>query len=98
MSPRRQFLKSLGQSFVSGLVAALVANAVWLAITGGTPSYLTTLATSQVVTWLYGARQAYRFHRKWQAVLASYERPALGEGIDIPHRPPVDNDRDGGAA
>jgi hypothetical protein len=34
--------------------------------------------------------QAARFHRKWLAVLDAYRRPALGEGIDIPHRPPTD--------
>jgi hypothetical protein len=36
--------------------------------------------------------QAYRLNRDWQRVMASYNLPALGEGIDIPHRPPVEEE------
>jgi hypothetical protein len=96
MSMRLQFLKAAVESFAAGAVAGLVANVAWFLATGDLPSLLTAVIAAQVVTSLWGAGQALRFRRKWQAVLASYNRPALGEGIDIPGRPPLD-DEDGAA-
>ncbi|BCM70932.1 hypothetical protein EASAB2608_06266 [Streptomyces sp. EAS-AB2608] len=90
MNTRLQFLKVLAGSFASGAVAALAVNAGWWLVTGDIPSLVTTLITSQIVTSGWGAAQALRFHRKWQQVIAAYDRPALGEGIEIPHRPPAD--------
>lgn len=92
MSARAQFLKAAVESFASGAAAAAVFNAVyWLAVRD-LPSLVTTLIASQVVTWVWGGVQAYRLNREWQRVMASYNLPALGEGIDTPHRPPVDED------
>lgn len=92
MSARAQFLKAAVESFASGAAAALVVNATyWLAVRDF-PSLVTSLIASQVVTWVWGGVQAYRLNREWQRVMASYNLPALGEGIDIPHRPPVDED------
>lgn len=97
MSPRVQFLKSLAGSFGSGAVAAAVVNAGWWLTTGGLPSSLTTLIAAEVVTGVWSAWQALQFYRSWQAVVASYRMPALGEGIEIPHRLPADDEQhDGG--
>ena len=96
MSTRLQFLKILGESFAAGAAAALVVNTVWFAVTGGLPSLVTSLIAAEIVTALWSAGQAWRWRRKWLTVLASYRRPALGEGIDIPGRPPLD-DEDGAA-
>lgn len=95
MNTRLQFLKAAVQSVAAGFAAGLVANALWLTFTGHTPSLLVSLLAADVVTALYGAGQAIRFHRKWQQVLASYNQPALGEGIEIPHRPPADEPEGG---
>ncbi|KUN02780.1 hypothetical protein AQI95_24890 [Streptomyces yokosukanensis] len=96
MNTRLQFLKAAVQSVAAGFAAGLVANALWLTSTGHTPSLLVSLLAADAVTALYGAAQAIRFRRKWQAVLFSYNQPALGEGIEIPHRPLVDEQHDGG--
>lgn len=99
MSTRTQFLKAAAQSFAAGATTGLFVNAVWFVATGQTPSLLTAVIAAQIVTSLWGAGQAIRFRRKWQRVLASYQRPALGEGVDTPHRPPADDEQgDGGAA
>ena len=94
MSARADILKAVTASFASGAAAAAVVNAAYWLTTGNLPSLVTSLVASQVVTWAWGGAQAYRLNRKWQAVLASYNLPALGEGIDTPHRPPLD-DEDG---
>jgi hypothetical protein len=94
MSTRPPYLVIAFHSFLAGAVAALAVNAVWFAATGHLPSLLTTLIATEAVTTVWSIGQAARFRRKWQAVLDAYERPALGEGIDIPNRPPVD-DEDG---
>jgi hypothetical protein len=96
MNTRAQFLKAAVASFASGAAAAAVFNAAYWLVVRDFPSLVTSLIASQVVTWVWGGAQAYRLNRKWQRVLASYNLPALGEGIDIPHRPPVD-DEDGAA-
>ncbi|MFM9616771.1 hypothetical protein ACKI14_02275 [Streptomyces turgidiscabies] len=94
MRARAQFLKAVVESFASGVVAAAGFNGGYWLATGEFPSLVTSLIASQLVTWVWGGQQAYRMNRKWQAVLDAYERPALGEGIDIPNRPPLD-DEDG---
>lgn len=92
MSTRPPYLIVALHSALAGAATALVVNAVWFAVTGGLPSLLTTLIATEAVTTVWSIGQAARFHRKWQAVLDAYERPALGEGIDTPGRPPVDED------
>jgi hypothetical protein len=89
---RHPFLRLLGQAFLSGVAGAAVVNGVWLAATGEPPSLMTALLGAEAVTTAWSLVQAARFRRKWQAVLASYNRPALGEGIDIPGRPPLDEE------
>ena len=91
----RQYLVIAFHSVLAGAVAAAAVNGVWFAVTGSLPSLVTSLITVEAVTTVWSIGQAARFRRKWLTVLASYDRPALGEGIDIPHRPPVD-DEDGG--
>lgn len=86
------FLRVASQGVAVGAAGALVVNVVWLLTTGRQPSALTNLLLSQVVTSLWSLGQAARFRRKWQMVVASYNLPALGEGIDIPSRLPVDED------
>lgn len=94
MSTRPPYLIVALHSALAGAVAGLAVNAVWFAVTGSLPSLLTTLIALEAVTTVWSIGQAARFRRKWQAVLDAYERPALGEGIDTPGRPPVD-DEDG---
>ncbi|MDW6057985.1 hypothetical protein SAZ11_07770 [Streptomyces sp. FXJ1.4098] len=65
---------------------------IWLVTAGETPSPMTGLVCAQIVTTAWSLVQAARFRRKWQAVLTSHNEPALGERIDIPHRPPADNE------
>lgn len=89
---RRPFLRLLSEAFLSGIAGAAVVNAVWLAATGEPPSLLTALLGVEAVTTVWSLVQAFRFRRKWQQVLASYQLPALGEGIDIPGRPPADDE------
>lgn len=95
---RCPFLRLVVESFASGAAAALFVNGVWLLVAGRTPSLLTTLLAGEAVTTVWSLVQAARFRRKWQAVLDAYNRPALGEGIDIPHRPPTSLDDEGEAA
>jgi len=92
----RQYLIIAFHSFLAGAVAAAAVNAVWFAATGGFPSVLISIVAADTVVAVWSVGQAARFRRKWQAVLDAYERPALGEGIDTPHRPPLD-DEDGAA-
>lgn len=96
MSARPPYLVIAFHSFLAGALAALAVNAVWFVVTGGLPSVLVSILAADTVVAAWSIGQAARFRRKWQAVLDSYERPALGEGIDIPGRPPVD-DEDGAA-
>ncbi|MFJ6559892.1 hypothetical protein ACIQMV_08425 [Streptomyces sp. NPDC091412] len=74
------------------MASAAFANGVWLLAAGDFPSLLTSLLLSEAVIAAWSIGQAARFRRKWQAVLASYGLPALGEGIDIPHRPLADDE------
>ncbi|MBL1115361.1 hypothetical protein JK364_23610 [Streptomyces sp. 110] len=89
---RFPLLRLLAQAFLSGVAGALVVTGIWRVAAGETPSPMTGLVCAQLVTTAWSLVQAARFRRKWQAVLASYNEPALGEGIDIPHRPPADNE------
>lgn len=89
---RFPFLRLLAQGFLSGMAGALLARGIWFVAAGETPSPMTTLVCAQLVTIAWSLIQAIRFRRKWQEVLASYNEPALGEGIEIPHRPPADNE------
>lgn len=94
MKSRPPYLVIAFHSFLAGAAAALVINAAWFVATDATPSLLATLIAAEAVTTVWSIGQAARFRRKWQAVLDAYERPALGEGIDTPGRPPV-GDEDG---
>ncbi|MBD0673928.1 hypothetical protein [Streptomyces sp. CBMA156] len=91
---RFPLLRLLAQAFLSCVTGALVVNGVWLVVAGEMPSPMTGLVCAQIVTTAWSLVRAVRFRRKWQAVLDSYNKPALGEGIDIPHRPPADNKED----
>jgi hypothetical protein len=81
-------------SCLAGAATALVVNGAWFVATGDVPSLVTSLIALEAVTTVWSIGQAARFYRKWMVVLASYDLPALGEGIDTPGRPPVD-DEDG---
>lgn len=94
MSSRPPYLIVAFHSFLAGAAAALIVNAVWFVATGHLPSLLTSLLVTEAVTAVWSIGQAARFYRKWMGVLASYDLPALGEGIDTPGRPPVDEDGD----
>jgi len=85
-----KFLKMLLRSLAAGAVAGVAVNLAWLAVTGRSPSLLTSLVATQAVTTVWSLAEALRWQRKWQRVVADYQRPALGEGIEIPHRPPAD--------
>lgn len=92
---RFPLLRLLAQAFLSGMAGALVVTGIWLVAAGETPSPmvgLVGLVCAQLVTTAWSLIQAARFRRKRQAVLVSYNKPALSEGIDIPHRPPADNE------
>ncbi|MFE2967535.1 hypothetical protein ACFXKC_28455 [Streptomyces sp. NPDC059340] len=89
---RHPFLRLLAQAALSGAAGAAVVNAVWFVATGETPPLMVALLGAEAVTTAWSLVQAARFRRKWQTVLASYNQPALGEGIDIPHRPPTDEE------
>lgn len=86
------YLRIALESFAAGAAGAALVNGAWLLATGDVPSLMTTLLLGQAITSLWSIVQAARFRRKWQAVVASYNLPALGEGIDIPGRPPVDEE------
>jgi hypothetical protein len=94
MSARPSYLVIAFHSFLAGAVAAALVNAVWYVVTGSFPSVLVSIVAADTVVAAWSIVQAARFRRKWQAVVDAYERPALGEGIDIPHRPPAE-DEDG---
>ncbi|MFJ5071275.1 hypothetical protein ACIQC7_33140 [Kitasatospora sp. NPDC088556] len=87
-------LRLLAQAFLSGVAGTLAVTGIWFAAAGETPSPMTGLVCAQIMTTAWSLVQAVRFRRKWQAVLDSYNKPALGEGVDIPHRPPADNEED----
>lgn len=98
MTPTLNYLRVAAESTAAGLAAGALVNGLWLLATGSPPSTLTSMIVADVVAALWVAVRAVRFHRKWKSVLASYERPALGEGIEIPHRPPADDQPQGGEA
>ena len=95
---RFPLLRLAAEGVATGLVSGLVVNALCLMVTGRPASLMVLLLASQAAGGLWSFAQAVRFRRKWQTVLASYSRPALGEGIDIPHRPPTLLDDEGEAA
>ncbi|MFF7837617.1 hypothetical protein ACFZC6_02090 [Streptomyces ossamyceticus] len=94
MNARPPYLLIAFHSFLAGAVAAALVNAIWFVTTGGFPSVLVSIVAADTVVAAWSIGQAARFRRKWQTVLDAYERPALGEGIDIPHRPPADDEGD----
>lgn len=96
MSAHHDLLTALGRHFLGGIAAGAAAAGLWYLVTGSLPSTLTSLITADIAAGLYLVVQFARFRRRWQMVLASYELPALGEGIDTPHRPPADEQQDGG--
>lgn len=75
----------------AGVITSVIVNIFWLTVYGHQPSLSTLLIASQSLMIVWAMVEAARFRRKWRAVVASYERPALGEGIDIPNRPPLDD-------
>lgn len=85
-----KFWKLALEGAATGLVSGLAVSALWQMFTGHAPSLLVLLVASEAATTVWGLVQAARFRRKWQTVLAAYQQPALGEGIEIPHRPPAD--------
>ncbi|MYR55244.1 hypothetical protein GTY54_02945 [Streptomyces sp. SID625] len=89
---RFPLLRLLTYAFLSGMAGALVVTGIWLVAAGTTPSPLMSLVCAQIVAIAWSLVLAARFRRKWQAVLTSYSKPGLGEGIDVPHRPPADNE------
>lgn len=91
MSAREYLIVSF-HSFLAGAVAAAAVNAVWFVVTSDLPSVLVTIVAADTVVAVWSVGQAARFRRKWQTVLDAYERPALGEGINTPNRPPTDED------
>lgn len=92
MNARPPYLIIAFHSFLAGALAALAVNAVWYVAAGGFPSVLVSILAADTAVAVWSITQAAHFRRKWQTVLDAYERPALGEGIDIPHRPPADED------
>lgn len=95
MSFAASYIATAATATISGVLSALPVVAVWMLATGEAPSPLATVVAAQALGFVWSTGQAARFRRKWQRVLDAYERPALGEGIDIPHRPPADDE--GGA-
>jgi hypothetical protein len=85
-----KFLKLAVEGAVTGLLSGAAVSLGWQLAFGVWPSLLELLAAAEAATTVWSLWQAARFRRKWLAVLESYRRPALGEGIDIPHRPPTD--------
>lgn len=84
-------LALLLRAALAGAAAAAVVNLAYLLITGETASMLATLLWGEALTLTWSLGEAIRFRRKWRAVKDSYNCPALGEGIDIPGRPPTDD-------
>ncbi|MFE2832233.1 hypothetical protein ACFXI6_14465 [Streptomyces mirabilis] len=84
------FRKLAVEGAVTGLVSGAAVSLLWQLALGRWPSLLELLVAGQAATTVWSLWQAARFRRRWQTVLDSYGRPALGEGIDIPHRPPTD--------
>jgi hypothetical protein len=74
----------------TALVSGLSVSALWQVGTGRPPSLTVLLIAAEAATTVWSLAQAVDFRRKWQTVQAAYEQPALGEGIEIPHRPPAD--------
>lgn len=95
MRRRISYLTVAIESFAAGAIVGLAVNAVWFAVSGEVPTLLATVVTVDIVTAVWAGWRAVQAHRRWLAVLDSFHRPALGEGIDIPGRPPVDGE--GGA-
>lgn len=88
------YIRFAVEGFLAGAASAAFVSGIWLAVTGDAPSLMAMLLLSQAVTSLWSIGQAARFRRKWQTVLNAYSLPALGEGIDTPHRPPLDEEGD----
>jgi len=85
-----KFLKLAVKGAVTGLLSGMAVSLGWQVAFGRWPSLLELLVAAEAATTVWSLWQAARFRRKWLAVLDAYGRPALGEGIDIPHRPPAD--------
>jgi hypothetical protein len=100
MSTRPAYLIVAFHSFLAGAATAAIVNAAWYLATGSLPSLLVSIVAADTAVAVWSIVHTARYRRKWQTVLDAYERPALGEGIDIPHRPPADdtnpNDRKDG--
>ncbi|MFD9868516.1 hypothetical protein ACFXI8_27110 [Streptomyces niveus] len=95
--PPSSLFRTMAEGFVVGAAAGGVFVGVWFAVTGSVPSLVPTVVGVNVLTALWGSWRTARLIRQWNAVLAAYERPVLGEGIETPHRPPVDDSESGGA-
>lgn len=92
MSRRISYLTVAVESFAAGAIVGLAVNAVAFAAFGKAPSLLVTVVAVDIVTAVWAGWRAVQARRRWLAVLDSFHRPALGEGIDIPGRPPVDGE------
>jgi len=84
------FVKTLVACAVAGAVAAAVVTGLWLLATGALPPMLMILITVDAAVVICGWWCVERPLRKWRAVVDAYYRPAFGEGVDTPHRPPLD--------
>ncbi|MER5694896.1 hypothetical protein ACWDBO_31300 [Streptomyces mirabilis] len=85
-----KLLKLAVEGAATGLLSGAVVSLVCQLVFGRPPSLLELLVGGQAATTVWSLWQAARFRRRWLNVLDAYGRPALGEGIDIPHRPPAD--------
>lgn len=93
----KQYVKGVAENLLAGAVVGLVTDAVWLTATEHPASLLVNVTSAYLASTAWAVAKSVRSYRQWQRVLASYDQPALGEGIEIPHRPPADDEqREGG--
>ncbi|MGW5930535.1 hypothetical protein ACWF2L_30535 [Streptomyces anulatus] len=73
-----------------GMVAGFFVNSLCLLATGSLPSPSAAFIGAQAVTLASSVAFVVHVRKRRAALEAQYRAPALGEGIDTPHRPPTD--------
>ncbi|WP_030185959.1 hypothetical protein [Streptomyces capuensis] len=75
---------------VKGIATGALVTVLWMTAFGRPPALIELLLASYALTFTWSRIRDARLRNQWQGVLDSYHQPALGQGIDIPHRPPTD--------
>jgi hypothetical protein len=75
---------------VKGIATGAFVTVLWMTAFGRPPALIELLLASYALTFTWSRIRDARLRNQWQAAVDAYQQPALGQGIETPHRLPAD--------